>query len=117
MCTYLIFQLPIAYKETNPGELPVGPAVKTPHFQCRGRGFNPWSGNLRSHMPHSAAKINFFLVFQKLKEDLGLISPQLDNEDVPWLRPKRAGVLSEKRGDFWGHAEEHQHLKHSQKKK
>ena len=19
--------------------------LKTPHFQCRGRGFNPWSGN------------------------------------------------------------------------
>lgn len=34
MCTYLIFQLPIAYKETNPGDLPVGPGVKTPHFHA-----------------------------------------------------------------------------------
>ena len=23
----------------------VGPAVKTPHFQCRGHRFDPWSGN------------------------------------------------------------------------
>ena len=21
------------------------PVVKTPHFHCRGRGFDPWSGN------------------------------------------------------------------------
>ena len=26
-------------------DFPGGPVVKTPGFQCRGRGFNPWSGN------------------------------------------------------------------------
>ena len=26
-------------------DFPGGPVVKTPLFQCRGRGFNPWSGN------------------------------------------------------------------------
>ena len=25
--------------------IPGGPVVKTPHFHCRGRGFDPWSGN------------------------------------------------------------------------
>ena len=27
------------------GDLPSGPVVKTLHFHCRGRRFNPWSGN------------------------------------------------------------------------
>ena len=26
-------------------DFPGSPAVKTPHFQCRGHGFDPWSGN------------------------------------------------------------------------
>ena len=26
-------------------DFPGSPAVKTPRFQCRGRGFDPWSGN------------------------------------------------------------------------
>ena len=26
-------------------DFPGGPVVKTPHFQCRGPGFNPWLGN------------------------------------------------------------------------
>ena len=26
-------------------DFPGGPVVKTPHSQCRGRGFDPWSGN------------------------------------------------------------------------
>ena len=26
------------------GDFPVGPVVKTLHFQCRGHGFDPWSG-------------------------------------------------------------------------
>ena len=26
-------------------DFPGGPVVKTPRFQCRGRGFDPWSGN------------------------------------------------------------------------
>ena len=31
-------------KSTN-GEFPGGPVVRTPHFHCRGPGFNPWLGN------------------------------------------------------------------------
>ena len=27
------------------GDFPSGPVVKTLHFQCRGCGFDPWSGN------------------------------------------------------------------------
>ena len=27
------------------GEFLGGPVVKTPRFHCRGRGFDPWSGN------------------------------------------------------------------------
>ena len=27
------------------GEFPGGPVVKTLHSQCRGPGFDPWSGN------------------------------------------------------------------------
>ena len=26
-------------------DFPGGPVVKTPHSQCRGLGFDPWSGN------------------------------------------------------------------------
>ena len=26
-------------------DFPGGPAAKTPHSQCRGPGFDPWSGN------------------------------------------------------------------------
>ena len=29
----------------TPGDFPDGPVVKTPRFQCRGSGFDPWSGN------------------------------------------------------------------------
>ena len=28
-----------------PGDFPGGPVVRTPSFHCRGRGFDPWSGN------------------------------------------------------------------------
>ena len=31
-------------------DFPGGPVVKTPHFQCRGRRFNPSVRELRSHM-------------------------------------------------------------------
>ena len=37
-------------------DFPGGPVVKTPRFQCRGRGFDPWSGELRSHVPCGVAK-------------------------------------------------------------
>ena len=36
------------------GDFPGGPVVKTLHSQCRGPGFNPWSGN---QIPHAATKI------------------------------------------------------------
>ena len=45
-------RLEINYRRDFPG----GPVVKTLHFQCRGCGFHPWSGKLRSHMPHDTAK-------------------------------------------------------------
>ena len=31
--------------KTQVRDFPDGPVVKTPHFHCRGRGFDPWSGN------------------------------------------------------------------------
>ena len=37
-------------------DFPGGPVVKTPHSHCRGHGFDPWSGKLRSHMPCGSAK-------------------------------------------------------------
>ena len=37
-------------------DFPGGPVLKTPCFHCRGHGLDPWSRELRSHMPHSAAK-------------------------------------------------------------
>ena len=36
---------------------PGSPVVKTPCFHCRWCRFNPWSRNLRSHMPCDIAKI------------------------------------------------------------
>ena len=32
-------------KKTIPGDFPGSPVVKTPHFPCKGHGFDPWSGN------------------------------------------------------------------------
>ena len=29
----------------NSRDFPGGPVAKTPHSQCSGPGFNPWSGN------------------------------------------------------------------------
>ena len=41
-------------------DFPAGSVVKTPHSQCRGPGFNPWSGNWIPHAttksPHAATK-------------------------------------------------------------
>ena len=31
--------------ESKVGDFPGGPVVENPHFQCRGREFNPWLGN------------------------------------------------------------------------
>ena len=35
----------------NEEEIPGGPVVRTLRFHCRGDGFDPWLGNLRSCMP------------------------------------------------------------------
>ena len=32
-------------KWINKREFPGGPVARTPHFHCRGPGFDPWSGN------------------------------------------------------------------------
>ena len=32
-------------KEERSQDFPSGPVVRTPHFQCRGHRFNPWSEN------------------------------------------------------------------------
>ena len=44
--------------------LPGGLVVKAPCFHCRGHGFNPWSGNLRSCMLLSEEKkqVNQFII-------------------------------------------------------
>ena len=31
--------------KSEPGHTPVSPVGNTPHFQCRGHGFHPWSGS------------------------------------------------------------------------
>lgn len=47
-----------------------GPVVKTLRFQCSGCGFDPWSGKLRSHMPHCARPKK-----KKRKEKLSAYKP------------------------------------------
>ena len=32
-------------QKLGPWNFPGGPVVNTLHFQCRGRGLDPWSGN------------------------------------------------------------------------
>ena len=42
------FHLTLAYptsRESGEGDFPGGPVAKTPCSQCRGPGFDPWSGN------------------------------------------------------------------------
>ena len=33
------------YKKSKYQDFPGGPVAKTPHSQCSGTGFDPWSGN------------------------------------------------------------------------
>ena len=42
----------VTFKDKNfkDRDLPGGAVVKTPHSQCRGPGFDPWSGN---YIPHA----------------------------------------------------------------
>ena len=39
-------------QEYSKRDFPSGPVVDTLHFHYRGYGFEPWSGNFRSHMLH-----------------------------------------------------------------
>ena len=47
--------------------------VKVPCFHCREHGFNPWSGNLRSHMPCDIAKKNVVLFFTTMPYSTSLL--------------------------------------------
>ena len=50
------FAGPISNK-TQPWDFPGSPVIKTgPSFHCKGQGFDPWLGELRSHMPFGVAK-------------------------------------------------------------
>ena len=63
-------ELTLNFIKRKEKESPGGPVVKT-SFQCRGCGFDPWLGGLRSHMPKNKKqklnKKNFFLIFLKEK--------------------------------------------------
>ena len=37
-------------------DFPISPVVKTLNFHCRGQGFNPCSGQLRSNLASAAKK-------------------------------------------------------------
>ena len=39
------YYLNMVLKNDLTGDFPGGPVAKTPHYQCRGPGFHPWSGN------------------------------------------------------------------------
>ena len=45
--------LPQGLPVKSGGDFPGGPGGKTLHSQCRGPGFNPWSGNYIPHACHS----------------------------------------------------------------
>ena len=47
-----------ALSELDDGNFPGSPVVQTLHFHCRGHGFEPWLGKLRSCTPHGTAKNN-----------------------------------------------------------
>ena len=42
-------QVVIRKQTISVGDFPGGPVVKAPRFQCRGRRFDPWSGNESRH--------------------------------------------------------------------
>ena len=66
-----------------PGSL----VIETPHFQCRGHGFDPWSGELGSHMLHGMA-------WQKI-ETYHLCLPIHDLAPLENLLSTRSGSLSD----------------------
>ena len=42
---YVMITISVITKENASRDFPGGPVAKTPCSQCRGSGFNPWSGN------------------------------------------------------------------------
>ena len=40
-----MFKVTLGFVPAAKTPLGFGPIVKTPHSQCRGPGFDPWSGN------------------------------------------------------------------------
>ena len=44
------------------GSFPGDPVVKTPRFQCRGCGFDPWMGNKIPHAPRRGQKIIIIII-------------------------------------------------------
>ena len=68
------------------GDFPGSSVVKTQHFQCRGCGFNPWSGKLGCHKPNSMVKKKKkkFFNYKKTKQ---LLSRQASENQASNLRP------------------------------
>ena len=63
--------------------LPGSPMVKTPHFHCRGRRFNPWSGNKDPACCTVRPKI-FKKKKKKMEKLLGLLNhlPHTHNQNI-----------------------------------
>ena len=52
----MVWKLKVFPKLKRPSQnFPGGPVVKTPHFHCRGHGFDPSSSG-KFRMPHGVAK-------------------------------------------------------------
>ena len=47
-------------QEKSNTEFPGSPVVRILHFYCRVHRFDPWMGELRSHVLHDVAKKKFF---------------------------------------------------------
>ena len=60
-----------ALSELDDGNFPGSPVVQTLHFHCRGHGFEPWLGKLRSCTPHGTAKNNNTNYLKKKKKQTG----------------------------------------------
>lgn len=52
LCGYIYMEIIFCSKDLSTGRK----KKKLKKQNCRGREFDPWSGNLRAHMPHSKAK-------------------------------------------------------------
>ena len=50
--------------------------VKTPLFHCRGHGFGPWLGELRSHGPHGVVNNEGLAEMTSWKRGTGLRSEE-----------------------------------------